>query len=160
MALLPAVVLILGAGVAYATDNDGPDSGTSGGHGDKGARHADSDEPGARHADKGERHADADERGENEDADEPGDVDGPRGTEGTGQPTCEPTTEPTSGLTTEPTGGPTTEPTSELTTEPTCEPTLTGEPVSYAGSFNLLAPGVALLVGSGVLTYAMLRRRP
>jgi len=35
----------------------------------------------------------------------------------------------------------------------------TTQPVSYEGSPALLTPGAALLLGSGVLTYAIVRRR-
>jgi hypothetical protein len=114
IALLPAVVLILVAGVAYATNNGASDTSTSGGQGSKGAGQPDSEEP-----------------SDTEDADEPDDVDGPGDTEATREPTCVPTT----------------------------EPTLAGEPISYEGSPSLLGPAAALLVGSGVMTYAILQRR-
>jgi hypothetical protein len=137
IALLPAVVLILGAGVAYASDNDAPDTSTSGGQGGKVAGQGDPEEPGDTEDDDGSRETEV--KDGPSDADEPGDVDGPGDTGGTREPTCEPTTEPT--------------------TEPTCAPTIADEPVSYKSSPALLAPGAALLVGSGVITYAILRRR-
>jgi hypothetical protein len=147
IALLPAVVLILGAGVAYATNNDAPDTNTGGGQGGKDAGQADSKEPGEtedadrKPGDDGGPGDTEDGDGSRErededgpgDADEPGDDDGPGDTED----------EDTSGPTTEPTNG----------------TTIAGEPVSYEGSPGLLAPGAALLVGSGVMTYAILRRR-
>jgi hypothetical protein len=63
IALLAAMVLILAAGVAFAT-NSAPDNTSTG---DRGAQVAGDD--------------DANEAGETEDADEPGDVDGPGDTE-------------------------------------------------------------------------------
>lgn len=64
LAVVAALLLLVGAGVAYATNNSAPDNTSTG---ERGAQVA-GDE-------------DANETGETEDADEPGDSDGPGDTE-------------------------------------------------------------------------------
>jgi hypothetical protein len=47
----------------------------------------------------------------------------------------------------------------ETTMETTMETTIAAEELASGGSPAILLPGAALLLGSGVLTYAILRRR-
>ena len=64
LAVVAALVLLVGASVAYATNNSAPNNTSTGMHGAQVAGNED-----------------ANEAGEVEDADEPGDVDGPGNTE-------------------------------------------------------------------------------
>jgi predicted outer membrane protein len=44
-------------------------------------------------------------------------------------------------------------------TQPTTQPTIAAEELASGGSPAILMPVAALLLGSGILTYAILRRR-
>ncbi len=65
LAMVAALLLLVGAGVAYATNTSAPDNTSTG---ERGAQQVAGEE-------------DANEAGETEDADEPGDSDGPGDTE-------------------------------------------------------------------------------